>query len=227
MNNKKKNTLNKLMGDCGSSMLQNMNTKLLVTNFPCQHSKENILKICEVFGKVKSVDLLKDPVTGEFRGHVHVEYIDEVEAKKGHTGMMGLKVGDGALLYVKRLTTLATPLAGLDGEMFKALLDDLPTPCLILRNLFVKEDIDTREDYKELEASVEEEMQRYGTCLKVYCPRPPMFGEADSVSGFGKVFVRFSHELEAEKAKQGIYRRRCNGRAVDTIYYPLEKFLKN
>jgi hypothetical protein len=58
-----------------------------------------------------------------------VEYVDEVEAKKGHTGMMGLKVGEG-LLYVKRLTTISAPTANLDGEMFKALLDDSPMPCL-------------------------------------------------------------------------------------------------
>ena len=50
--------------------------------------------------------------------------------------MMGLKVGEG-LLYVKRLTTIATNYSGagglpgsvnpLEGEMFKALLEDKPT----------------------------------------------------------------------------------------------------
>ena len=51
--------------------------------------------------------------------------------------MMGLKVGEG-LLYVKRMTTIATNYSGasgipgsglnpLEGEMFKALLDDKPT----------------------------------------------------------------------------------------------------
>jgi splicing factor U2AF 65 kDa subunit len=159
-----------------------------------------IMKICEVFGKVKSVDLLKDPATGEFKGQIHVEYIDEVEAKKGHTGMMGLKVGEG-LLYVKRLTTIATPTANIEGEMFKALLDDSPTPCLLLKNLIVKEELKDREDYKELEESVLEEMNRYGHCLRVHCPRPPLFGEAESVAGYGKVYVRFQSELDAEKAK--------------------------
>jgi hypothetical protein len=46
-----------------------------------------------------------------------------------------------------------------------------------------------------------EEMLKHGSCLKVYCPRPPMFGEAESVSGYGKVYVRFTNEVEAEKAK--------------------------
>jgi hypothetical protein len=138
--------------------------------------------------------------------------------------MMGLKVGEG-VLYVKRLTTISAPTANIDGEMFKSLLDDDPTPCLMIRNLVKKEEIESREDYKELEDAVDEEMQRYGTCLKVHCPRPPMFGEPEL--GFGKVYVRFSTEREAERAKLGIYRRRFNGRAAETMYYPLEKFMKN
>ena len=40
----------------------------MVTNFPPTHNKEMINKICSVFGKVKAIDLLKDPSTGEFRG---------------------------------------------------------------------------------------------------------------------------------------------------------------
>lgn len=219
--------MSKLLGGGGdNAALQAMNTKLHITNFPVTHTKDMILQICEVFGKVKTVDLLKDPATGEFKGQVHVEYMDEVEAKKAHTGMIGFQIGD-SILYVKRLTTIATPSANLDGEMFKALLDDSPTPCLMLRNLIVKEEIESREDYKEIEDSVQEEMNRYGNCLKVYCPRPPMFGDAEQVSGYGKVYVRFQNEQEAEKAKLAVYRRRFNGRIVESIYYPVEKFIKN
>lgn len=97
----------------------------------------------------------------------------------------------------------------------------------MLRNLMVKEEMENREDYKELELSVHEEMNRYGVCLKVFCPRPPIFGEAEHVSGFGKVFVKFASDTDSERAKQGIYRRRFNGRAVDSIYYPQEKFDNN
>ena len=105
--------------------------------------------------------------------------------------------------------------------MFKALLDDTPTPCLMLRNLVVKEEIESRDDYKEIEESVHEEMNRYGNCLRVHCPRPPLFGSTEQVLGYGKVYVRFSNEQESEKAKQGIYRRRFNGRIVESIYYPV------
>ena len=78
--------------DPTQQILTSMNTKLMVDNFPATHTKEMISKICQVFGKVKSIDLLKDPSTGEFRGQVHVEYETEQDAKKGYNGMLGLKV---------------------------------------------------------------------------------------------------------------------------------------
>jgi splicing factor U2AF subunit len=197
--NKKKNTMSKLLGGDNPGLTA-LNTKLHITGFPNTHTKEMILKICEVFGKVRAVDLLKDPATGEFKGQVHVEYTDEIEAKKGHTGMMGLKVGEG-ILFVKRLQTIVTHSANLDGEVFKSLLDDQPTPCLMLRNIVHKDEVESRDDYKEIEDSVQEEMMRYGNCLRVHCPRPPMFGSAEQILGYGKVYVRFSNELESEKAK--------------------------
>jgi splicing factor U2AF 65 kDa subunit len=75
-----------------NSGIQALNTKLHVSNFPPTHTKEMIYKICEVFGKVKTLDLLKDPATGEFKGQIHVEYNDEIDAKKAHTGLMGFKM---------------------------------------------------------------------------------------------------------------------------------------
>lgn len=153
-----------------------------------------------MFGKLKSVDLLKDPATGEFRGQAHVEFETELDAKRGYTGMMGFKINDQTL-FVKRLTTISAPSTSLEGEVFKSLIEDKPTSCLVLKNLLLPSEIDGRDDYKELEAAVEEEMQRYGECQKVHCPRPPLFGDPHSVPGFGKVYVKFGTEDEAEKAK--------------------------
>lgn len=54
--------------DHGNHVITSLNTKLLVNNFPPAHSKDMITQICNVFGKVKNIDLLKDPSTGEFKG---------------------------------------------------------------------------------------------------------------------------------------------------------------
>lgn len=85
-----------------------MNTKLQVNNFPETHSKEEIRKICAVFGKVKSIDLIKDTLTGQFKGSIHVEYTSEIEAKRAHSSMMGFKI-DENVLFVKKLTTITAP----------------------------------------------------------------------------------------------------------------------
>jgi RNA recognition motif-containing protein len=153
-----------------------MNTKLMVNNFPVTHTKEMIKQIAEVFGKVKNVDLLRDTATGEFKGTVNIEYENEVDAKRGYTGMMGLKVEE-QVLFVKRLTTISAPTTSLEGEVFKNLIEDKPTPCLMLKNCVRLEEMTDRDDYKDLEGSVEEEMARFGQVVKVHCPRPPLFGD--------------------------------------------------
>lgn len=185
-----------------------------------------ITRIAEVFGKVKSVDLLRDTATGEFKGQANIEYDSELDAKRGFTGMMGLKVDD-SVLHVKRLTTISAPSSGLDGEVFKALIEDKPTCCLMLKNCMRLDEMLERDDYKELEVSVEEEMIKYGVVIKVHCPRPPIYGDPLSTPGVGKVFIRFTNDDDSEKAKHGTYRRRFNGRAIEPQYYPVEKFIKN
>jgi hypothetical protein len=122
----------------------------MVSNFPTTHSKEMIMKICEVFGKVKNIDLVKDTITGEFKGTVHVEYDSEMDAKKGYNGMLGLKIDD-SILFVKRLTTISAPTTSIEGEVFKSLIEDKPTTCLILKNCIKLEEMTARDDYKELE----------------------------------------------------------------------------
>jgi len=71
-----------------------LNTKLEILNFPATHSLSMIQKICEVFGTVKNIDIIKDPITSEFKGTVHVEFSSEGEAKNAHSSMMGLKIED-------------------------------------------------------------------------------------------------------------------------------------
>lgn len=101
-----------------------------------------ITKICEVSGKVKNLELIKDPVSGEFKGQVHVEYETEMDAKKGFTGMMGLRIED-KVLFVKRITTINTPQSTIEGgEVFKSLIEDKPTSCLVLKNALKLEEME-------------------------------------------------------------------------------------
>ena len=184
-----------------------------------------IQKICEVFGNVKHMDIIKDPLTSKFKGTVHIEFSNEMEAKKAHSNMMGLKIED-KILFVKKITSISAPTTNGNGEVFKALIEDKPTACLCLKNVVKIEEIEERIDYKELEFDVQDEMMKYGNCMKVEVPRPPLFGAPDTLPSFGKVYVMFQTSEEAERAKIALFRRRFNGRVVEVMYYPEEKFRK-
>ena len=202
--------------------MSSLNTKLEIANFPETHTLHMIQEICNVFGQVKTIDMVKDPITSEFKGTVHVEFTTEAEAKNANSQMMGLKIDD-QILFVKKITSISAPTQDGTGEMFKALIEDKPTKCLCLKNLVRLEEIEERIDYKELELDVQDEMQRYGKCLRVDVPRPPLFGDPFDMPGFSKVFVLFSSEQEAERAKIALFRRRFNGRVVDVAFFPEEK----
>ena len=194
-------------------------------NFPDTHSLSMIQKICEVFGNVKNIDIIKDPITSEFKGTVHVEFQSEAEAKHAHSSMMGLKIED-QILYVKKITSISAPTQDGTGEVFKALIEDKPTLCLCLKNLVSLDEIEERMDYKELEFDVQDEMMRYGKCVKVEVPRPPLFGDPFDMPGFSKVFALFSTTEEADRAKIALFRRRFNGRVVEAMFFPEEKMLQ-
>jgi predicted GNAT family N-acyltransferase len=48
----------------------NAQVRIEIENFPKTHTKDMIQKVCEVFGTVKHLELIKDPVKGKFRGKV-------------------------------------------------------------------------------------------------------------------------------------------------------------
>lgn len=233
--NKKKNTSANLVQQAlrqgqvinqNSEVMSSLNTKLEIMNFPVTHTLDMIQKICEVFGTVKNIDLIKDPITSEFKGTVHVEFSTETEAKHANSSMIGLKIED-QVLYVKKITSISAPTQDGNGEVFKALIEDKPTRCLCLRNIVNLEEIEERIDYKELEFDVQDEMNRYGKCEKVIVPRPPLFGDPSTMPGFSKTFVLFANTAEAERAKIALFRRRFNGRVIEAAFFPEEKLTRD
>jgi hypothetical protein len=51
----------------------------------------------------------------------------------------------------------------------------------MLRNVIKQEEIETRDDYTEIEKSVEEEMHRFGVVITVHTPKPLRSGDTTSV----------------------------------------------
>ena len=69
---------------------------------------------------------------------------------------------------------------------------------------------------------------KYGHVLRTHVPRPPKYGGDPYIQkGFGKVYVRFANEKDAENCKNNLYKRRFNERLVEASFYSEEKFLNN
>lgn len=64
-----------------------------------------------------------------------------MDAKTGFNGMMGFKIED-QVLFAKRLTTISAPNTSMEGEIFKSLIEDKPTCCLVIKNLVKPSEID-------------------------------------------------------------------------------------
>lgn len=77
-----------------------------------------------------------------------------------------------------------------------------------------------------MEFDIQDECNKYGKTLKVAVPRPPLFGDPAQTPGFGHAFVLMSTIDDAQKVKNALMRRKMNGLALETIYFPEEKFKK-
>ena len=77
------------------------NQRLLISNFPPDHSDRLIFELCNCFGKVTAVELVK-AINGKFDGSAYVDFESEFEAKQAFSSMMGLQVGQ-KYLYVKKM----------------------------------------------------------------------------------------------------------------------------
>jgi RNA recognition motif-containing protein len=52
-------------------------SKLLISNLPSSFNEDSVYKFMRTFGKIKTVEMVKDPVTGEYTGQCHVEFETE------------------------------------------------------------------------------------------------------------------------------------------------------
>lgn len=97
--------------------------------------------------------------------------------------MMGFKVGSKFICVKKCHAPTDEEVAAqlerepLENEVFKQIIEEKPTPCLVLKNLVSLQEHHEVEDFKELEFDVQDEMSRYGKVVRTHVPRPPKFGD--------------------------------------------------
>jgi RNA recognition motif-containing protein len=55
-----------------------MSSKLLLSNLPLNFDEDLVYKFVRTFGKVKYIEMINDPITGQFTGQCHLEYETEI-----------------------------------------------------------------------------------------------------------------------------------------------------
>lgn len=52
-------------------------SKLLISNLPLSFDEDAVYKLMRTFGKIKSIEMIKDPITGKYSGQCHLEFETE------------------------------------------------------------------------------------------------------------------------------------------------------
>mmetsp|Transcript_11014 Transcript_11014/g.18403 ORF Transcript_11014/g.18403 Transcript_11014/m.18403 type:complete len:188 (-) Transcript_11014:518-1081(-) len=69
------------------------NQRLQVSNVPTNYDEKLIKELCNCFGKVVAIEMLKDKESNQFNGNINVDFDSEVDAQKAFKSMIGLSVG--------------------------------------------------------------------------------------------------------------------------------------
>eukprot|EP00897_Mesotaenium_endlicherianum_P010046 jgi/Mesen1/906/ME000116S00055 len=98
------------------------------------------------------------------------------------------------------------------------------TKVLCLAQVVTPSELVNDEDYEEIVEDMREECGKYGALANLVIPRPGAAGEAPP--GVGKVFVEYSDEEGAKKARQALNGRKFGGNTVTALFYPEDKFAR-
>lgn len=226
--------------------------RLYLGNLPQYLKEDEIRKIVQTFGPLKSFQLKVEATpSGELvsKGYCLFEYQNSADAERALKELNNKHLGD-KILRIEKLVSAGPsdrgkPKVALTKEaqtsfllMFPKLRDPLvqgmlciPNTCIVasrviqLLNLFGPEDLLEEEFFRGVSEDVKFECQKFGNVLAIEIPRP------DLDSGYccpsvGKVFVHFSIEKEAKEARYRLNGRSYNRRTVVASFYPEDKFAK-
>ncbi len=120
---------------------------------------------------------------------------------------------------------------------FDVLKDHNPTTVLRLSNMVTLEDLLDNDLYEDLIEDIANECNNHGTVKTIIVPRPnkevakdiPLSTSGQALKAMGEeigmIFVQFTHEDGAIKAKKAVSGRTFNGNNVVAHFYPDELFL--
>ena len=109
------------------------------------------------------------------------------------------------------------------AEVKDRLFDLPPTPVIRLSNMTTPKELNSDEEYMELQEDVAEECNVYGTVRCVVIPRGNRDGSEEGEE-VGMVYVHFTDSEGASRAKDAIAGRMFNGHIVRATFFPEDLF---
>ena len=224
-------------------------TRLSVFGLPGNLFSDQIVKdLFSQFGKVRSVQFVKDPVTSLVKSGTtgHVEYEDLADAMMAELALNGFPCGN-SVVKVQRVEAVKTTAAAAAGPALRraapaasvassvtAKILSNPTlaaqikqgreigcrPSLVVQllNAVYPEDLADDGDYNDIVKEVKEEASRFGHVESIRIPRTGF--------GVGKIFVQFTDLTTARRCQQDMNGRSFDGRVVCAAFYPVDRYLQ-
>jgi len=220
-------------------------SKLLVSNLPLNFDQNAIYKFLKSFGKIKTLEIIRDPITGQYSGQCHAEYEKESDTVKALHYIMGINL-QGNILYIKRSSGLvptynfnqnknnknlgilgnSNSLSNINqiisADDYMKIRETNSSNVICCKNMVTMKELEDDDEYDEIYDDVWEECQNYGKVNSIKIPRPE--GKGVIISGIGKVFVEFATRDGASFAKDHLNGKSFRHRFVEVVFHPEEMY---
>ncbi|KAG9295782.1 hypothetical protein G9A89_009011 [Geosiphon pyriformis] len=201
--------------------------KIFIGGLPTYLNDEQVIELLKSFGELRAFNLVKDSLTGVSKGFAFCEYVDPAVTDLACQGLNNMELGDRKLV-VQRASVGSTKNTGTGAALPPSLLlpasngEMEPTRVLQLLNMVTAEELVDDDEYADIYEDVHEECSKFGTIVDMKIPRPTQNG---SLTGLGKIFVRYEHIEQAGVALRALAGRKFAERTVLTSYINEDSYL--
>ncbi|KAF9191538.1 U2 small nuclear RNA auxiliary factor 2 [Haplosporangium sp. Z 11] len=215
-----------------STNVPDSENKIFIGGLPLYLNDEQVIELLTAFGELKAFNLVKENNVGASKGFAFCEYLDPNLTDIACQGLNNMMLGEKKLV-VQRASVGSSrnqnPAGGANAIALHPNLmlpgagptEVVPTQVLQLLNMVSPEELEDDQEYEDILEDIRDECSKFGRVEDVKIPRP-VAGE--TVSGIGKIFVKYGTAEEATVALRALSGRKFADRTVLTSFYDVDKF---
>jgi splicing factor U2AF subunit len=202
--------------------------KVFIGGIPSNLNEEEVKELLQVFGLLKSFNLVRDTTTGVSKGYAFCEYLNPEDTDKACKGLNKMKLGDKTLVVQRAsvgakggllapppgvnlkeppsptavtLLNVHVPAAQLLASVIKEVKPVIPTRILVLMNCINVDEFPTGQDYEDMKEDILLECRKFGPVVQVVIPQPPPKKQTEEET---KVYLKvpLSESQKKEKAER-------------------------